>query len=167
MIQFSLGAQLCPTLCDPMNHSIAGLPVHHQLPEFTQTHVYRVGDAIQPSHPLVPFSSCPQLLPASGTRVIIKVKFRVFSSLPLVSAPPEMINDLVDFLPIWLVVVVVSFICLFTLWKITFPTQKLEHFWKVIKAKFICWRDQGNAISFIVSTMVWCSTQVTSRLSLL
>ena len=45
-------AQLCPTLCDPMNRSKPGLPVHHQLPEFTQTHVCRVSDAIQPSHPL-------------------------------------------------------------------------------------------------------------------
>ena len=44
--------QLYPTLCDPMNHSTPGLPVHHQLLEFTQTHVHRVGDAIQPSHPL-------------------------------------------------------------------------------------------------------------------
>ena len=44
-------AQSCPTLCDPMNRSTPGLPVHHQLPEFTQTHVHRVGDAIQPSHP--------------------------------------------------------------------------------------------------------------------
>ena len=44
--------QSCPTLCDPMNRSTPGLPVHHQLPEFTQTHVHRVSDAIQPSHPL-------------------------------------------------------------------------------------------------------------------
>ena len=45
-------AQSCPTLCNPMNRSMPGLPVHHQLPEFTQTHVHRVSDAIQPSHPL-------------------------------------------------------------------------------------------------------------------
>ena len=45
-------AQSCPTLCDPMNRSRPGLPVNHQLPEFTQTHVHRVSDAIQPSHPL-------------------------------------------------------------------------------------------------------------------
>ena len=45
-------ARSCPTLCDPMNCSMPGLPVHHQLPEFTQTHVHRVSDAIQPSHPL-------------------------------------------------------------------------------------------------------------------
>ena len=50
--QFSSVAQSCLTLCDPMNCSMPGLPVHHQLPEFTQTHVHRVGDAIQPSHPL-------------------------------------------------------------------------------------------------------------------
>ena len=51
--QFSpVQSQSCPTLRDPMNHSTPGLPVHHQLPEFTETHVHRVGDAIQPSHPL-------------------------------------------------------------------------------------------------------------------
>ena len=50
--QFSSVARSCPTLCDPMNRSTPGLPVHHQLPESTQTHVHRVGDAIQPSHPL-------------------------------------------------------------------------------------------------------------------
>ena len=51
-VQFSSVAQLCPTLCDPMNHSTPGLPVHHQLLGFTQTHVHRVSDAIQPSLPL-------------------------------------------------------------------------------------------------------------------
>ena len=48
----SVHAQSCLTLCDPMNRSTPGLPVHHQLPEFTQTHIHRVSDAIQPSHPL-------------------------------------------------------------------------------------------------------------------
>ena len=52
MVQFSSVTQLCLTLCDPMDHSMPGLPVHHQLPEFTQTHVHWVSDAIQPSHPL-------------------------------------------------------------------------------------------------------------------
>ena len=64
-VQFSSVAQSC--LCDPMNCSTSGLPVHHQLPEFTQTDVHWVGDAIQPSHPVVPFSSCPQSFPASGS----------------------------------------------------------------------------------------------------
>ena len=66
--QFSSVAQLCPTLCDPMNRSTPGLPVHHQLPESTQNHVHRVGDAIQPiSSSVVPFSSCPQSFPALGS----------------------------------------------------------------------------------------------------
>ena len=51
-VQFISVAQSCPTLCDPVNRSTPCLPVHHQLSEFTQTHVHRVGDAIQPSHPL-------------------------------------------------------------------------------------------------------------------
>ena len=69
-VQFSSVAQSCPTLCDPMNRSTPGLPVHHQLPEFTQTHVHRVSDAIQPSHPLL----SPSLLPP------IPPSIRVFSS---------------------------------------------------------------------------------------
>ena len=51
-VQFGSVAQSCPTLCDPMNLSMPGLPVHHQLLRFTQTHAHRVGNAIQPSHPL-------------------------------------------------------------------------------------------------------------------
>ena len=51
-LQFSSVAQLCPTLCDPMNRSMPGLPVHHQLPESTQAHAHQVSDTIRPSHPL-------------------------------------------------------------------------------------------------------------------
>ena len=59
-VQLTSVAQSCPTLCDPMNRSTPGLPVHHQLPEFTQTHVRRVRDAIQPSHPRSsPFPPAP------------------------------------------------------------------------------------------------------------
>ena len=63
-VQFSSVTQSCPTLCDPMIHSTPGLPVHHQLPEFTQTHVHRVSDAIQPSHPLSSPSSLPPIPPS-------------------------------------------------------------------------------------------------------
>ena len=66
-VQFSSVAQSCLTLCNPMDYSTPGLPVHHQLPEFTQTHVHWVSDAIQPSHPVFPFSSGPQSFPASGS----------------------------------------------------------------------------------------------------
>ena len=70
-VQFSSVAQSCLTLCNPMNHSTPGLPVHHQLPEFTQTHVHWVGDAIQPSHllsspsPLAPNPSQHQCVNSS------------------------------------------------------------------------------------------------------
>ena len=61
--QFSSVTHSCPTLCDPMNCSTAGLTVNYKLPEFIQTHAHWVGDAIQPSHPVVPFSSCSQPFP--------------------------------------------------------------------------------------------------------
>ena len=70
-LQYSSVAQSCLILCDPMNHSTPGLPVHHQLPEFTETHVHRVSDAIQPSHPLLS-PSPPAPIPPS---------IRVFSNL--------------------------------------------------------------------------------------
>ena len=57
----------CPTLWFPTDCSTLGFPVHHQIPEFTQTHVHRVSDTIQPFHPVVPFSSCLQSFPASGS----------------------------------------------------------------------------------------------------
>ena len=66
-VQFSSVAQSCPTPCDPMNHSMPGLLVHHQLLEFTQTHVHWISDAIQPSHPLL--SPSPPALNLSSIRV--------------------------------------------------------------------------------------------------
>ena len=68
LYQFSSVTQSCPTLCDPMNRSTPGLPVHHQLLEFTQTHVHQVGDAIQPSHPLSS-PSPPALNPSQHQRL--------------------------------------------------------------------------------------------------
>ena len=72
-LQFSLVTQSYPTLCDPMNRSTPGLLVHHQLLEFTQTHVHRVGDTIQPSHPLSspsPQISLPSPSPSHSSRLI-------------------------------------------------------------------------------------------------
>ena len=63
-VQFSSVTQLCLTLCDPMNLSTPGLPVHHQLPEFIQTHVHQVSDAIQPSHPLLSLLLLPPIPPS-------------------------------------------------------------------------------------------------------
>ena len=63
-VQFSSVAQSCPTFCNPMNRSTPGLPVHHQLPESTQTHVHRARDAIQPSHLLCPLLLLPSIFPS-------------------------------------------------------------------------------------------------------
>ena len=63
-VQFSSVTQSCPTLCDPMDCSSPGLPVHHQLPEFTQTHVHWTGDAIQPSDPLLSPLLLPSIIPS-------------------------------------------------------------------------------------------------------
>ena len=71
-VQFSSVAQSCLTLCDSMNCSMPGLPVHHQLPEFTQTHVHRVSDAIQPSHPL-PSPSSPAPNPSQHQGLLPQV----------------------------------------------------------------------------------------------
>ena len=65
--QFSSVSQSCPTLCSPIDCSTPGLPVYHQLPELAQTHAHRVSEAIQPFHPVVPFSFCLQSFPASGS----------------------------------------------------------------------------------------------------
>ena len=73
-VQFSLVAQSCPTLCDPMDCITPGLPVHHQLLEPTKTHVHWVGDAIQPSHPLS--SSSPPALNLSQHQGLFKLKLQ-------------------------------------------------------------------------------------------
>ena len=65
-VQFSLVPQSCPTLCNPMDCSTPGFLVHHQLPEFTQTHVHQVSDAIQPFHPLSSPSPPPSIFPSIG-----------------------------------------------------------------------------------------------------
>ena len=76
-VQFS--PQSCPPLCNPMNRSMPGSPVHHQLPEFTQTHVHRVCDAVQPSHPLSPLLLPPSIFPASGSFPVSQYLLTVLS----------------------------------------------------------------------------------------
>ena len=93
LVLLSSVAQSCLTLCDPMNRSMPGLPVHHQLPEFTQTHVHQVSDAIQPSHPL-PSPSPPAPNPTSirvfsneSTLLMRWPKYWSFSIIPSKEIP--------------------------------------------------------------------------------
>ena len=94
MVQCSSVAQLCLTLRDPMNRSTPDLPIHHHLPEFTQTHVHRVSDAIQPSHPLSSSSSPPFSLSSftfikriSAIRVVSSAYLRLLICLPAILIP--------------------------------------------------------------------------------
>ena len=105
MVQFSSVTQSCPTLCDPVNRSTPGLPVHHQLPEFTQTHVHRVSDAIQPSHLCHPLLLLPPVPPSirvfsneSGLHIRWP-KYWTFSfSINLSNEHPGLISFRIDWL---------------------------------------------------------------------
>ena len=110
-VQFSSVAQSCPTLCNPMNCSTPGLPVHHQLLEFTQTHVHRVSDAIQPSHSsVVAFSSCPQSLPALGSFPMSQLRMRwpQYWSFSFSISPSNEHPGLISFRMDWLDLLVVQ-----------------------------------------------------------
>ena len=104
-VQFSPVAQLCLTLCDPMNPSTSGLPVHHQLLEFTQTQVHRVGDAIQPSYPL----SSPILLPpippsirAFSNELTLCMRWQKYWSFSFSISPSKEHAGLISFRTDWL-----------------------------------------------------------------
>ena len=87
-----------------MNCSTPGLPVHHQLPEFTQTHVHRASDAIQPSHPVIPFSSCPQSLLASGSFPMrtLRMRWPKYWSFSFSISPSNEHSKLISFRMDWL-----------------------------------------------------------------
>ena len=105
MFQFSSVTQSCPTLCDPTNRSISGLPVYHQLSEFTQTHVHQVSDAIQPYHPLsspsppAPNHSQHRVFPNESTLHMRLPKYWSFSfSISASNEHPGLISLRMDWL---------------------------------------------------------------------
>ena len=98
--QFSSVAQSCPTLCDPMDCSTPGLPAHHQLPEFTQAHVHRVGDAIQPSHPLSFLS--PPAFSLSQPQVLFKWVSSSHQVAKVLKFYLQYIQELISFRMDWL-----------------------------------------------------------------
>ena len=104
-VQFNSVAQLCPTLCNPMNGSTPGLPVHHQLPEFTQTHIHRVSDAIQPSHPLSSLLFLPPIPPSVrvfSNESALHMKWQKYWSFSFSIIPSKEIPGLISFRMDWL-----------------------------------------------------------------
>ena len=99
-VQFS---QSCLTLCDPMNRSMPGLPVHHQFPEFTQTHVHRVSDAIQLSHPLSsPSPSAPNPSQQFSNESTLRMRWPKYLSFSFSIIPSKEIPGLISFRMDWL-----------------------------------------------------------------
>ena len=104
-IQFSSVAQSCPTLCDRMNRSTPGLPVHHQLPKFTQTHIHRVSDAIQPSHlgrPLLLLPPIPPSIRVFSNESTICMRWPKYWSFSFSIIPSKEIPGLISFRMDWL-----------------------------------------------------------------
>ena len=97
-VQFSSVAQSCPTLCDPKNCSTPGLPVHHQLLEFTQTHIHRVSDAIQPSHPLL--SPIPPSIRVFSNESTLRMSWPKYWSFSFSISPSNEYSGLIS-LRIW------------------------------------------------------------------
>ena len=99
-VQFSSVAQLCPTLCDPTDCSTPGFPVHYQLPEFIQTHVHQVGDAIQPSHPLSSSSLPPSIFPSIrvfSNESVLHIKWPKYWSFSFSISPSNEYSGLIPF----------------------------------------------------------------------
>ena len=104
-VQFSSVPQSCPTHCDPMNCSMPGLPVHHQLPEFTQTHVHRVSDAIHPSHPLSspsPPAPNPSQHQSLSNESALRMRWPKYWSFSFSIIPSKEIPGLISFRIDWL-----------------------------------------------------------------
>ena len=104
-VQLSSVAQSCPTLCNSMNRSTPGLPVHHQLPEFTQTHVHGVSDAIQPSHPLSSLLLLPPIPPSIrvfSNESTFRMRWPKYWSFSFSIIPSKEIPGLIAFRMDWL-----------------------------------------------------------------
>ena len=103
--QFSSVTQSCLTLCDPMDCSTPGLPIYHKLPEFIQTHVHRVGDAIQPSHPLSSPSPPPSMFPsirAFSSESVLHIRWPKYWSFSFNISPSNEYSGLISFRIDWL-----------------------------------------------------------------
>ena len=110
-VQFSRSVQSCPTLGNPMDCSMPGFPVHHQLPEFTQTHIHRVSDAIQPSHPLSSPSLPPSIFPSIrvfSNESALHIRWPKYWSFSFSISPSNEHTGLISFRMDWLDLLIVQ-----------------------------------------------------------
>ena len=159
-----------------MNHSTPGLPVHHHLPEFTQTHVHRVSDTIQLSisSSVVPFSSCPQSLPASifSSESTLHMRWPKYWSFSFSIIPSKEIPGLISFRMDWLDLLVVQGTLLLQhhsskvsiLWRSAFFTVQLSHLYMTTR-KTIALTRRTNMLSRLVITSLPRSKQLNGWLS--
>ena len=99
-VQFTSVTQLCPTICDPMDCSTPGLPVHHQLPELAQTHIHRVSDGIQPSHLLHPLLLLPSIFPSTrvfSNESVLHIRWPKYWSFSFSISPSNEYSGLISF----------------------------------------------------------------------
>ena len=166
-LQFSSVAQSCPTLCEPMNRSTPGLPVHHPLPEFTQTHVHQVGDAIQPSHPLSsssPPASNPSQHQGLSNESTLRMRWPKYWSFSFSISPSNEHEGWISFRMDWLYLLAVQG----TLKSLlqhhsskasilrhsTFFTVQLSHPYmttgKTIALMDLCWQSNVSAFEYAI-----------------
>ena len=157
--QFSSLAQSYLTLCNPMNHSTPSLPVHHQLPESTQIHVHRVGDAIQPSHPLSSPSPPPSIRVFSNESAL-RMRWPKYWSFSFSIIPSKEIPGLISFRMDWLDLLVVQGTVksllqhhsskASVLWRSAFFTVQLSHPYMttgktIALTRCLCWQSNVSA----------------------
>ena len=143
--QFSSVTQSCLTLCDPVDCSMPGFPVHYQLPELAQTHVHQIGDAVEPSHPssFIPFSSCLQSSPALGSfpmSQFFKSDGQSIGAWPLASAFPIIFRKLLGVTDVFIILIifqtqVYSWNTLFILYK--FYLTKANSYKEILDKRFM------------------------------
>jgi len=139
-VRFSSIAQLCPTVCNPMDCTTSGLPVHHQLLEFTQTRVHWVGDAIQPSHPLSsPSPPAFSLSPHQGfsNESVLCIRWPTYWSFNFNISPPNEYSGLISFRTDWLDLLAVQ---ASILWHSALFIVQLSHPY-MTTGKTIAWLD--------------------------
>ena len=137
IVQFSSVAQSCPTLCDPMYCNTPGLPVHHQLPEFTQAHVHGVSDAIQPSHPLLLLPPIPPSIRVFSNESNLRMRWPKYWRFSFSISPSKEHPGLISFRMDWLDLLAVHGTLksllrhhsskASILWRSTFFTVQLSH----------------------------------------